>query len=45
MEEQIDEKLNDLLKYIPFIDFIVDLDKQKYEKFIDIRKWILTKKR
>ncbi|XP_073833927.1 uncharacterized protein [Musca autumnalis] len=45
MEKEIDEKLDDLLKYVPFIDFIIDIDKHKYAKFIDIRSWILNKKR
>ncbi|XP_075159171.1 uncharacterized protein LOC142232305 [Haematobia irritans] len=45
MEKKITEKLNALQKYIPFIDFIIEIDKEKYFKFIEIRKWIINKTR
>ena len=43
MEKAKIEKMDDLLKYVPFIDFLIDIDKQKYIKFTNIRKWIVLK--
>ena len=43
MEQAKIEKMDSLLKYLPFIDFLLSIDKQKYIKFTNIRKWILLK--
>lgn len=43
MEKAINEKMDSLLKYVPFIDFILSIDKKKYTKFTNIRKWIILK--
>ncbi|TMW43581.1 hypothetical protein DOY81_011340 [Sarcophaga bullata] len=43
MEQAKIEKMDSLLKYVPFIDFLLSIDKQKYIKFTNIRKWIVLK--
>uniref|UniRef100_A0A1I8MH34 Uncharacterized protein n=1 Tax=Musca domestica TaxID=7370 RepID=A0A1I8MH34_MUSDO len=45
MDKQITEKLEALMKYIPFIDYILEIDRGKYVKFVDIKRWIVNKKR
>uniref|UniRef100_A0A1B0FQA3 C2H2-type domain-containing protein n=1 Tax=Glossina morsitans morsitans TaxID=37546 RepID=A0A1B0FQA3_GLOMM len=45
MGNEIDEKLIGLTKYIPFIDFALNIDKEKYRKFQNIKDWIIHKKR
>uniref|UniRef100_A0A1A9ZJA2 C2H2-type domain-containing protein n=1 Tax=Glossina pallidipes TaxID=7398 RepID=A0A1A9ZJA2_GLOPL len=45
MGDEIDEKLIGLTKYIPFIDFALNIDKEKYRKFQNIKDWIIHKKR
>ncbi|XP_059222798.1 uncharacterized protein LOC106088413 [Stomoxys calcitrans] len=45
MDNEVTQKLDELTKYVPFIDFLLEIDKEKYIKFIDIKKWIITKKR
>uniref|UniRef100_A0A1A9WW26 C2H2-type domain-containing protein n=1 Tax=Glossina brevipalpis TaxID=37001 RepID=A0A1A9WW26_9MUSC len=45
MEKEIDKKLKNLCKYIPFIDYITNVDKEKYKKFLDIKSWIVDKRR
>uniref|UniRef100_A0A1A9UMP3 C2H2-type domain-containing protein n=1 Tax=Glossina austeni TaxID=7395 RepID=A0A1A9UMP3_GLOAU len=45
MGEEIDQKLIDLTKYIPFIDFVLNMDEEKYRKFQNIKDWIIHKKR
>ncbi|XP_075159169.1 uncharacterized protein LOC142232301 [Haematobia irritans] len=45
MDPRIKSKLETFSKYIPFIDFIVKVDRVKYAKFVDIKGWILDNKR
>ncbi|KAL9885475.1 uncharacterized protein ACN427_011886 isoform 2-T2 [Glossina fuscipes fuscipes] len=45
MEKEIDKKLESLRKYIPFVDYVIHVDREKYKKFLDIKSWIINKKR
>uniref|UniRef100_A0A1B0FA57 C2H2-type domain-containing protein n=1 Tax=Glossina morsitans morsitans TaxID=37546 RepID=A0A1B0FA57_GLOMM len=45
MEKEIDKKLESLRKYIPFVDYVTHVDRAKYKKFLDIKSWIINKKR
>uniref|UniRef100_A0A1B0FA58 Uncharacterized protein n=1 Tax=Glossina morsitans morsitans TaxID=37546 RepID=A0A1B0FA58_GLOMM len=45
MEKEIDKKLESLRKYIPFVDYATHVDREKYKKFLDIKSWIIKKKR
>ncbi|XP_054083866.1 uncharacterized protein LOC105217408 isoform X2 [Zeugodacus cucurbitae] len=45
MEKNVDEKLNSLEKYVPFINYLLHLDEDKYKKFKDIQHWIVSRKR
>ncbi|XP_065364059.1 uncharacterized protein LOC135957267 [Calliphora vicina] len=44
MEQQTQEKMESLQKYVPFIDFVLKIDGKKYTKFTHIRKWIVLRK-
>ncbi|KAL9873591.1 uncharacterized protein ACN2A1_013893 isoform 2-T3 [Glossina fuscipes fuscipes] len=44
MEKEIDKKLESLRKYIPFVDYVIHVDREKYKKFLDIKSWIINKK-
>uniref|UniRef100_A0A1B0FAB4 C2H2-type domain-containing protein n=1 Tax=Glossina morsitans morsitans TaxID=37546 RepID=A0A1B0FAB4_GLOMM len=45
MEKEIDKKFESLRKYIPFVDYVTHMDREKYKKFLDIKSWIINKKR
>ncbi|XP_037811588.1 uncharacterized protein LOC119603592 [Lucilia sericata] len=45
MEKLAQEKMESLMKYVPFIDFVLEIDKERYIKFINIRKWIILRKK
>ncbi|XP_050319329.1 uncharacterized protein LOC126752516 isoform X2 [Bactrocera neohumeralis] len=45
MEKAVDEKLDSLTKYAPFINYLLELDNDKYKKFKDIQHWIISRKR
>ncbi|XP_018784178.1 PREDICTED: uncharacterized protein LOC108965951 isoform X2 [Bactrocera latifrons] len=45
MEKAVDEKLDSLTKYVPFINYLLELDNEKYKKFKDIQHWIISRKR
>ncbi|XP_053960675.1 uncharacterized protein LOC128864930 isoform X2 [Anastrepha ludens] len=45
MVRKVDQKLDDLEKYVPFMNYLLQIDKEKYKKFIDIKHWILARKR
>ncbi|XP_023300727.2 uncharacterized protein LOC111682958 [Lucilia cuprina] len=45
MEKLAQEKMESLMKYVPFIDFVLEIDKEKYIKFKNIRKWIILRKK
>ncbi|KAM7346613.1 uncharacterized protein ACRADG_006473 [Cochliomyia hominivorax] len=45
MDRLVEEKYESLMKYIPFIDFILQIDKEKYIKFVNIKNWIVSGKR
>ncbi|XP_049302688.1 uncharacterized protein LOC105233358 isoform X3 [Bactrocera dorsalis] len=45
MEKAVDEKLDSLAMYVPFINYLLELDNEKYRKFKDIQHWIISRKR
>lgn len=45
MEKKVDEKLDSLTNYVPFINYLLELDNVKYKKFEDIQHWIISRKR